>query len=554
MDFYTELQQRFEEKKPAKDELSRIKLELCSKYGLKKIPTDIEIGQHLSGALVSKPSRTLAGVSPVAIMARPSNCRHGSCIYCPGGLNSVFGDIPKSYTGKEPATRRAIRNNFDAYLQTMNRLEQYILLGHSPEKAELIIMGGTFPSEDEDYQKKFITEAFQAMNDFSRLFYKDGRFNRQKFREFFEVPSSSHNKERDGRINKNMLEQKSARNASIDEEHALNEGSNIRCVSLVIETRPDYATLEIANRLLELGVTKIELGVQTIYDDVLKKINRGHDSAESKKATALLKDLGFKVAYHVMPGLPGVSKERDIKALKEYADNEDFRPDMLKIYPCLVLRGTNLYEEWLAGKFKPISTQEAADIICEFKKICPEWIRIMRVQRDIPTFMTEDGVDKTNLRQYVEKLAMEKGIKCRCIRCREPKTDEHSGEIEYKTAEYQASGGKEFFISAIDVKRGNIVGFCRLRFPSQALRREIANKSSLVRELRVYGKSTEIGEIGNVQHRGIGKRLMAIAEEISLQNGKNKVVVIAGIGAKEYFRKLRYAKEGPYMVKEIGCG
>lgn len=480
-------------------------------------------------------------------MARPSNCRHGSCIYCPGGVNSVFGSVPKSYTGKEPATRRAIRNNYDAYSQVMNRLEQYVLLGHCPEKVEMIIMGGTFAAEGDDYRLDFVREAFMAMNDFSGMFYPNGKFSQDSFREFFEIPSSINDKEREERIKKKMLAAK--RKSTLEEEHLLNENSGIRCVSLVIETRPDFATLEIANRLLEMGCTKIELGVQTIYDDVLRFVNRCHDVNESKKATAILKDLGFKVAYHVMPGLPGVSRDMDVKALAEYVENEGFMPDMLKIYPCLVLRGTKLHDIWKEGSFKPLSTKDAAEIICEFKKICPEWVRIMRVQRDIPTFMTEDGVDKTNLRQYVEKLAVQKNIKCSCIRCREPKTDSAIEKVEYKTAEYPASGGREFFISAIDAEKDNIVGFCRLRFPSRALRMEITDKSALVRELRVYGKSTGIGEIGNVQHRGIGKRLMALAESISLQHGRKKIIVISGVGARGYFRKLGYEREGPYMVK-----
>lgn len=552
MDFYTELEQLMEERSPSKQELSKLKLDLCSKYGLKKIPTDIEIGTKLglkNKSLLSKPMRTIAGVAPVAIMTKPSNCRHGSCIYCPGGLNSLFGDIPKSYTGKEPATRRAIRNDFDAYLQTFNRLEQYILLGHSPEKVELIIMSGTFPSMVEDYQKEFLTDAFQAMNTFSDLFYEKNEFNHERFRQFFEVPALQFSEERDERVKRKILETK--RNSTLKLEHKKNENARIRCISLVIETKPDFATLEIANRLLEWGCTKIELGIQTVYEEVLEFINRGHTLSESIAATRILKDLGFKIAYHVMPGLPGVTKERDIVALREYIKNEDFRPDMFKIYPCLVLRGTKLYDLWKEGNFKPISTEDAAEIICEFKKICPEWVRIMRVQRDIPTFMTEDGVNRTNLRQYVERLATEKGIVCNCIRCREPKKDRVFGEIEFRTTEYNASGGKEFFISCCEQTSDTLLGFCRLRIPSQFLRKEITNSSVLIRELRVYGKSTEIGEKGNIQHQGIGKKLLFIAEEIAKQKSKEKVVVIAGIGVREYFKKVGYIQEGPYMVKQL---
>ncbi|MFC1768543.1 tRNA uridine(34) 5-carboxymethylaminomethyl modification radical SAM/GNAT enzyme Elp3 [Nanoarchaeota archaeon] len=547
MDFYSEFNQILKKKKLTKLEISKIKLILCKKYSLKKIPTDIEISQRTEEKILSKPMRTISGVSPIAIMTKPSKCPHGSCIYCPGGAKSEFGDVPKSYTGKEPATRRAIRNNYDPYLQTMNRLEQFILLGHNPSKVELIIMGGTFPAESKKYQKDFILEAFKAMNDFSKLFYKKNIFQDKKFKDFFELPCDVNDLEREKKIIKKILKKKSKTKPNILKVHEDNETSNIRCISLVIETRPDYATLPIAKKLLELGCTKIELGIQSPFEDTLKNINRGHTVKESIKATKILKDLGFKITYHVMPGLPGVNKKRDIKGLKEYIKNEDFRPDMFKIYPCLVLRGTKLYDLWKKGKFKPISTKEAAEIIYEFKKIIPEWIRIMRVQRDIPTFMTEAGVDKTNLRQYVKQL----GKNCNCIRCREPKKDETYNQIEYKNTEYNASKGKEHFIQAFNPESNTILGFCRLRFPSKPLSKEITKTSALIRELRVYGKSTKLGDKGKLQHRGIGKELMRIAEEIISKNKRNKIIIISGVGAREYFKKIGYKKEGPYMTKKI---
>ena len=217
----------------------------------------------------------------------------------------------------------------------------------------------------------------------------------------------------------------------------------------------------------------------------------------------------------------------------------------------MVLKGTKLYNLWKRKKYKPLTTKKAAELIAEFKKIVPERIRIMRVQRDIPTFMTEAGVDKTNLRQYIEKLMKKKRIKCRCIRCREPKLKKISKKIELLERHYTASGGNEFFISVEDVKNDLILGFCRLRFPSSFLRKEITQETALIRELHVYGEAAQIGKKGRIQHKGIGKALVEKAEDTAKTYYKNKMVVIAGIGAKEYFRKVGYKKEGPYMVKRF---
>jgi len=336
----------------------------------------------------------------------------------------------------------------------------------------------------------------------------------------------------------------------IDQDQKKNEKAKYRIVGLTLETRPDYAKLEHANEMLRLGCTRVELGVQSVYEKALEKIERGHTVKDSIESTRVLKDLGFKINYHVMPGLPGVSYKKDLAGMKEYFSNPDFRPDMMKIYPCMVLKGTRLYDEWKKGKFTPLTTAKAAALITEVKKYVPEYLRIMRVQRDIPTFMTETGVDKTNLRQYIEKEMKEKGVKCRCIRCRE--IGRSSEKIEgyfIKVISYDASNGKEFFISA--EKNDKIIGFCRLRFPSQLLRKEITKDSALIRELHVYGESTSIGVKGKVQHAGVGKKLLAEAERISKSEGKNKVVVISGIGARDYYRKLGYKKEKVYMVKLV---
>ncbi len=588
--FINEIVKIIKNQKPSKLKLSKIKTKLSKKYKLRKIPTDIEIllnapikeVSKIKKYLLTKPTRTISGVAVCAIMTKPFKCPHvkkgiGPCIMCPGGPNSVFGSVPQSYTGKEPATRRAIRNKYDPYLQVMNRLEQHIVQGHTLDKLELIIMGGTFPSFPKKYQENFVTYALKAMNDFSELFFRKNNVDLIKFKEFFELPGNIYNEKRTKRIQKKLLflKNKNIINAKLIDEFLLNknikleralkklhkestllakeqlknEKSSIRCVSLVIETRPDYATLKEASQMLKLGCTKVELGVQTIYNDILKKIKRGHTVKDSIKSTRILKDLGFKINYHMMPGLPGVNRKKDLFSLNALFTYEEFQPDMLKIYPCMVLKGTELYNLWKRNKYKPLTTKQAAELIAEFKSMVPEYCRIMRVQRDIPTFMTEQGVDKTNLRQYIEESMKKKRIKCRCIRCREPKLKTPSKKIRLLERHYIASGGNEFFISAEDIKNDLILGFCRLRFPSQSLRKEITQDSALVRELHVYGQSAQIGEKGRIQHKGIGKALIKMAEKTAKTYYKNKVVVIAGIGAKEYFKKLGYKKEGPYMVK-----
>ena len=602
--------------------LNKLKMALAKKHKIKVIPKNAEILNYasekdrdaLNFVLSMKPVRLLSGVAVVAIMTQPSKCPHGKCSFCPGGIKSEFGDVPQSYTGKEPTTRRAIRNLYDPYLQIFNRLEQYIVMNKIPDKVEIIVMGGTFPARDKRYQDEFITYTFKAMNDFSALFFnnKTNKLKLKEFLDFFELPGEIHDEERQRKIHEKCLMIKSAADpadllkthgvfetpkiserffrevwnsaersntkhasnpsrklkpntASLKNEQSKNQTSKIRCVGLTIETRPDWASLELANSFLDFGCTRVELGVQSVYDSVLKKVERGHKVKDTIEATRTLKDLGFKINYQVMPGLPGVSKQKDIQALKTLFSNPDFRPDMLKIYPCMVMKGTKLYLEWKKGKFKPLTTKDAAEMIAEFKKNVPEYVRIMRVQRDIPTFATESGVDKTNLRQYIESLMKKKGIVCRCIRCREigrydlkkakaakkgkgKKTSRKASDT-IKIIGYNASKGKEFFIAA--EHDDFILGFCRLRFPSRNLRKEIAKDSALIRELHVYGAASEVGEKNKekTQHKGIGKALLKQAESIAKSYKKKKIVIISGVGVREYYKKLGYRLEGPYMVK-----
>jgi elongator complex protein 3 len=569
-DYFEELIGKLRQKKLSKLEISNLKISLCKRHGLKEIPTDFEIAMNASpsdrkklGMLQSKPGRTGSGVAVVAIMTRPSDCPHGRCSYCPGGLKSFFGNVPQSYTGKEPATLRGIRNNYDPYLQVFNRLEQYTILGHSADKVELIIMGGTFIAQPKKYRDEFVAYSLKAMNDFSDIFYSKTGFRFEKFKAFFGLPGNIGDSERVGSVRKALLKLKGK--ADLEEEQERNERSRIRCVAMCLETRPDYCKKEHINEMLRLGTTRVEMGVQSLDDSVLRKVERGHTVEDSITATALLRDSLLKVGYHMMPGLPETTEKHDLEMLKKLFSDPRFRPDALKIYPCMVMPGTRLFEDYKKGRFKPLTTEKAAELISEFKRYVPEYCRIMRVQRDIPTTAREAGVDRTNLRQYVDRLLREKGIKCRCIRCREPKGRAlNIKNIRIKAIKYEASGGTEIFIAAEDPKKDVLAGFCRLRIPNKPFRKELTGKSSTmgagkstgkcagIRELHVYGEMAGIGEEGRVQHHGIGKRLLAEAERLAKQEfGRNKMVIISGIGAREYYRKLGYRREGPYMTKNI---
>ena len=547
----------------------KLRAALCRQYHPNQMPSFIQILAYASNEeykklffLQSKPSRTIAGVSPIAIMAKPMKCPHGKCIMCPGGVDSFFGNTPQSYTGKEPAARRAMRSNYDPYLQVNNRLEQYTLLNHPIDKSELIIMGGTFPAAEESYQKEFIAYALKAMNDFSEMFYNNGNKRNNagagflnldfiKFKEFFEIPGNVKDEERVTRIQNKLLALKGM--ADLKQEQKKNETAKARCVTMCVETRPDYCKQVHIREMLSLGTTRVELGVQSIYSKVLEKIQRGHSVEDTIEATKLMKDSFLKAGYHIMPGLPGSSKKQDITMFKELFENPDFKPDTLKIYPCMVAKGTGIYDEWKAGRFKPITTRDAAEIIAQGKKFVEPYCRIMRVQRDIPSKFIEAGVDITNLRQEVDIQLGKNDIKCRCIRCNEPKAK----QIDYSKAklqryDYESSGGKEIFLS-YNVEK-ILLGFCRLRIPSNPFMPEIKEKTAGIRELHVYAQSAEIGEKPNkmqAQHRGFGTSLMEEAEKIAKEEfGMNHMLVIAGIGAKEYFRnKLGYKDDGVYVGK-----
>ncbi len=504
----------------SKDELNALKNRLAKKHGIKKLPTNptiLEFAEKKTPLLLSlltlKPVRSASGMAVVAVMVKPHKCP-GKCVYCPDPVDRA---VPKSYTGLEPATMRGLANDFDSFTQTRNRLSQLHATGHSTEKTHLIIMGGTFLSTSPSYQKKFVKGCLEGLT---------GR-----------------------------------KTSSLERAKILAEKAENRLIGLTVETRPDFCGKKEVNRMLSFGATRVELGVQTIYDEIYGKINRGHTVKDVVNATFLLKDSAFKVCYHMMPGLPYSNKRKDLKAFKEIFSNPDFKPDMLKIYPCLVTENSRL-KEWVEnGAFKPLSDKKAASLIAEAKQFFPRWVRVMRVQRDIPAKAISFGVKKSNLRELVHEELRKKGLKCNCIRCREVGLRE-SGKASlddavYLTETYSASNGTEHFISLEDKKNGLLYGFCRLRVPEKPFRKELKN-SALIRELHVFSHSLPLGKKpseGEFQHRGIGQRLLKIAEEKARESPcclkSRKIVVLSGIGVKPYYKRFGFRVSGPYMVKKV---
>lgn len=468
-----------------------------------------------------RPVRTLSGVTVVAIMSHPYPCPHGRCLYCPGGPEY---NTPQSYIGEEPALMRAIYNRFDPYYQVRNRLQQYVEIGHKPSKVELIIMGGTFPAMPLDYQEWFVTMALEAMNRFPK--------------------------------------EKPGKHISLEEAQTRNEHAKIRCIGITFETRPDWAKEKHVDFMLKLGGTRVELGVQSIYDDVLKKVNRGHGVKEIIEATRILKDAGFKVAYHIMPGLPGSSLDRDLEMVKTIFEDPRFKPDMLKIYPTLIIEGTELYNLWKQGKYSALTDEEAVELISEMYRYIPKWVRVMRIQRDVPSQLIIAGPKKGNLRQLVERRVIEKKIPCKEIRFREvglkmwkEGIEPDIKNIKLLKEEYEASEGFEIFLSIEDTVKDILIAFLRLRIPSEkAHRPEVDSKTAIVRELHVYGPQVPIGEepLFEWQHKSWGRMLLSEAERIAVEKyDVKKIIIISGIGVREYYRRLGYFKPSlsPYMMK-----
>jgi len=528
MDFYSEITDLILSKKiHSKEALHKTKIKLCKKYKIDIIPPDSEIlarlpldfsdeDKEIAISLLRKKSmRTISGVAIVAVMTSPESCPHGLCIPCPGGPSYY---TPQSYTGFEPAAMRALLNDFDPFMQTRSRLDQLKAIGHSVDKIDFIIMGGTFTARDPYYQEWFVKRCFDALN------------------------------------NKNS--------ESLEQAKKRNESAQSRCIGLTVETRPDWFRIQHADQALNLGATRVELGIQTVYDDILNFIERGHTVTDSINATRIAKESGFKVCYHMMPGLPYSDENKDIESFQTIFENPQFKPDMLKIYPTLTIKGTKLYDLWTKGDYEPLSTEKASKLIAKIKSFIPEWIRIQRIQRDVPSNHIHGGVDKSNLRQYIADEMIKQNLECRCIRCREIGHKSLKGNIEINedviglsTTYYEASGGEEVFISLVEEDLDALIGYLRLRDIRASHRPELnKNPCMIIRELKVVGRELSIGERESkaFQHKGYGRELLEEAERICIEEyDKPSLFVLSGVGVKEYYRSLGFIDKGVYLSKTI---
>ncbi|KAI7799887.1 elongator complex protein 3 [Triplophysa rosa] len=509
--------------------LNKVKTKTSAKYGLSAQPRLVDIiaavPPHYRRALVpklkAKPIRTASGIAVVAVMCKPHRCPHISftgniCVYCPGGPDSDFEYSTQSYTGYEPTSMRAIRARYDPYLQTRHRVEQLKQLGHSVDKVEFIVMGGTFMALPEEYRDYFIRNLHDALSG-----------------------HSSNN---------------------VAEAVRYSERSNTKCVGITIETRPDYCLKRHLSDMLAYGCTRLEIGVQSVYEDVARDTNRGHTVRAVCESFHLAKDAGFKVVAHMMPDLPNVGMERDVEQFIEFFEKPAFRPDGLKLYPTLVIRGTGLYELWKTGRYKSYSPSALVDLVARILALVPPWTRVYRVQRDIPMPLVSSGVEHGNLRELALARMKDMGTECRDVRTREVGIQEihhklRPYQIELIRRDYVANGGWETFLSYEDPEQDILIGLLRLRRCSpQSFRPELKGGVSIVRELHVYGSVVPVSsrDPSKFQHQGFGMMLMEEAERISRdEHGSGKLAVISGVGTRNYYRKMGYELEGPYMVKNL---
>jgi len=512
---------------------------------------DDRVATNLFAAYLTKrPTRTLSGVTPITVLTKPYSCP-GKCIYCP-----KESGMPKSYLSNEPAAQRAKMNNFDPARQVKMRIRALEANGHEVDKIELLILGGCFNAYPRAYQKFFIKKCFDTCNDYycehqgCSLLHSGGR-----------RPCLL--------LAKNLT-------ATFKQ----NETARYKIIGVTVETRPDLINEQEIKWFRELGITRVQLGVQHLDDKILKLNRRGHTTEQTIKATKLLKQAGFKIDYHLMPDLPGSTPKKDLKMFKQLFTDENFQPDQIKIYPTIVNKYAPLYKWYKLGKYKPYKSYQLITLLTKIKQIIPYYVRINRLIRDIPQESIVAGNKITNLRQILADKMKQRNLKCRCMRCREAK--ENVSDIKKAklfTQKYRASGGWEYFISYESPKRDKLYSFLRLRINDNSgsgrpclspllpeCRRhylpELQN-AALVRELHTYGQLVPVDKgsgsrwpgrrpaINAAQHTGFGKRLMKIAEDLTKKHGLKKIAVISGIGVRHYYRKLGYKLQGTYIVKNI---
>ena len=471
-----------------------------------------------------KPVRTSSGVAPVTVLTAPAGCP-GQCIFCPDDLR-----MPKSYIYDEPGAQRAERDGFDPFKQTLGRIDAFESIGHDTSKVELLILGGTWSAYGQDYREWFVRRCFDAMNS-----YRDPGY----------VTSSS-----------------------LEEAQQSNVLSANRNVGLVVETRPDWITPDEIRHMRRLGVTKVQIGVQSLDDEVLDLNKRGHTVAEVRQALGLLRTAGFKLHLHWMPNLYGATLDSDRVSFRRFYDDPAIRPDELKIYPCSLIAGTELYQKWLAGDYYPYSEPELVALLADIKPTVPPYTRINRLFRDIPAHHIEAGVKTSNLREVVQKELTRRGERCGCIRCREVRRQQVREEaLRLTVSTYTTDLTVEHFLQFVVVEEGErdshaanqerapLAGFLRLSLPktptagSLAFLEEIRG-NAMIREVHVYGPALAIGrsEAGAAQHVGVGTRLLAEARRLSRAAGFDRISVIAATGTQAYYAARGFEPGDLYMT------
>ncbi len=474
--------------------------------------------------------RSQSGIATVTVITEPFPCP-GRCVYCPTEARA-----PKSYLTNEPAVMRALRNDYDPYRQVRSRLDALYETGHPTDKIELIIKGGTWSFYPDAYQRTFVQRCFEAANEFAQ----GSRFKAQGTNTSLQ-PSAF-----------------SLQPGSLADAQQTNETAGCRIVGITIETRPDYVDHAEIRRLRELGVTRVELGVQSLDESVLRLIVRDHGTAEVRQATRLLKDAGFKVAYHLMPNLPGATPQSDLESARALFEDCGYQPDTLKLYPCVVIETAELYQWWRDGRYTPYDDETLLELLIRIKQIVPPYVRIERVIRDIPSTSIQAGCLITNLREEAQRRMAARGLRCRCIRCRQVR-DDAPGSFVLTRRAYEASGGTEIFLSFEEASTNRLASLLRLRIPSSrdtdgASVFPVLQEAALIRELHTYGRHLPLHDRqeGAAQHRGLGGQLLQEAERIAREEfGRRRLAVIAGVGVREYYRRLGYELQQTYMVKAL---
>ena len=470
----------------------------------------IKAGSVLLCLLRKRAVRTMSGIAPVAVLTKPYPCP-GKCAYCP-----TEKDVPQSYLSNEPAVMRAIRCRYNPYAQVQDRLRALIANGHEPTKIEMIVIGGTWSALPRKYQYWYIASLFAGAN----YFGKKGK----------------------NKIKKSLKQEELKK--ILKKEQKKNETAEFQIIGITLETRPDCINRKELWQMRDLGCTRVELGVQSIDDRILKNNKRGHGVSEVVKATKLLKDYGFKVTYHIMPGLSGSNARKDISMFKQLFVDERFQPDQIKLYPTVVTKGSLLYKWWRAEEYKPYTDKVLRNLIIRCKEAVPEYVRIIRLIRDIPSESIIAGNTITNLRQILHT----EGVKCKCIRCREVKRRiENVVSYNLKVIMYKASDADEYFIQAVD-KKNKLFGFCRLRLSVNAV---FGSQAAFIRELHVYGELVPRGAKKKIQHSGIGKKLLTEAEKIAKIKNYERIAIISGVGVRNYYRRQGYRLYKTYLIKKL---